>query len=96
MVREKRKVVKKFLSVSIVALLFLSGCDWFTSVRETIEGAGSTVREERPVSYFSEIEAQGMGTIILTQGDQETLTVEAPENILPHIVTKVKGDELRI
>jgi len=48
------------------------------------------------VSDFSEIEFTGMGNLIITQGDEESLIVEADDNILPLIETDVSGDELTI
>jgi hypothetical protein len=52
--------------------------------------------EARDVTNFDRIVMRGYGDLRITQGEQESLTIEADEEILPHIKTEVQEGELRI
>jgi hypothetical protein len=67
----------------------ISGCN-LTVVR----GAGSVVSETRPASNFTEVELVGAGDVILTQGSEEGLRVEAEENLMQYLRTEVRGHTL--
>jgi hypothetical protein len=83
---------KMLLIIGILALL-TAGCT--ISVRYE-EGSGVVVEEERSVSGFDRVSFEGIGNLVITQGDEETLTIEAEDNILPRIETKVRGRTLQI
>ena len=51
-------------------------------------------KETRPIESFDTISFKDFGTLILTQGDQETLTVEADEELLPELITEVRNGKL--
>lgn len=61
-----------------------------------IEGSGVIAREDRDVEGFDSIALSHTGRVILTQGDVESLTVTADDNLLTHIVTEVRGRTLHI
>ncbi|MCB2210213.1 DUF2807 domain-containing protein [bacterium] len=50
--------------------------------------------EAREISPFSKIKFKDFGTLILTQGDQESLTIEAEDDIFNELVSEVRGDTL--
>jgi hypothetical protein len=52
--------------------------------------------EKREVSDFNQIILRGYGELFITQGEQESLTVQADEDVLPTIKTGVVDGELRI
>jgi hypothetical protein len=83
---------KTLLILGILALM-TAGCTF--SVRYE-EGSGVVVEDERSVSDFNRVSFEGVGKLIITQGDVESLTVEAEDNIVPHIVTRVRGKTLQI
>ena len=58
--------------------------------------SGSVTSEQRDVSGFEEVELRGMGNLSIRQADSESLTVEAEEDVLPKIKTKVKNNRLII
>ena len=60
------------------------------------QGSSGTTSESRDVSGFEEVELRGTGTLSIQQGDSESLTVEAEEDVLPKIRTKVKNNRLII
>jgi hypothetical protein len=82
---------------SLIALLLATGCSGlFNSnvTSEVVRGSGNVVTESRPVSGFSRVELAGTGNIIITQGDTESLIVEAEDNLLPYLTTEVRGERL--
>ena len=60
------------------------------------EGSGVLVTEQRDVSGFDRVSFEGFGTLIITHGSKESLTIEAEDNILPRIETNVRGGTLEI
>lgn len=62
----------------------------------TAQGSSETTSESRDVSGFEEVELRGIGNLSIQQGDSESLTVEAEEDVLPKIRTKVKDNRLII
>ncbi len=52
--------------------------------------------EKREVDNFNQISLRGYGELFITQGEQESLTVQADEDELPYIKTDVVDGELRI
>ena len=52
--------------------------------------------EQRDVSGFDRVSFEGFGTLIITRGSEESLTIEAEDNILPKIETRVRGNTLEI
>ncbi|HUZ02050.1 MAG TPA: head GIN domain-containing protein, partial [Thermomicrobiaceae bacterium] len=59
-------------------------------------GSGNVVSESRQVSGFDRVSLGGIGNLLITQGDQESLTIDAEDNVLPHITTNVSGGQLSI
>ena len=57
-----------------------------------VVGSGHVIRETRNVSGFHGVELSSSGDVIVTQGDTEGLVIEAEDNILPLIESKVEGD----
>jgi Putative auto-transporter adhesin, head GIN domain len=57
----------------------------------------SGVRSEpRDVSGFDEVELRGVGNLSIEQADNDSLTVEAEEDVLPKIRTEVENSRLTI
>jgi hypothetical protein len=71
------------------AALLLAGCGW-----NLIVGAGQVASETREVSGFDAVQLTGSGDLIITQGDEEALTIEAEDNILPYLSSTVQGGTL--
>ena len=65
-----------------------------TSFAQKISGNGNVVKQDRSVDPFSEIEIGGVLNVYLEQGDTESLTVEADENLLDIIETENRGNTL--
>ena len=71
----------------LLSVLLLSGC--------TI-GSRRVITEERAVSDFDQVEFSTIGELTITQGDSESLTIEAESNVVRRITTKVQGGTLYI
>lgn len=53
-------------------------------------------KEERRVSNFTKVSFKTLGDMKIVQGDEEGLTIEALEDVLPRITTEVRDDTLVI
>lgn len=62
----------------------------------TIKGSGNVVAEERDVSGFDSVALSEFGEVIITQGDEESLTVETDDNLMRYIETEVRGGTLEL
>lgn len=59
-------------------------------------GSGNIVTETRNVDDFSAIEVDYPAEIIVTQGDKASVKVEAEDNVLPGLKTRVRNGALEI
>ncbi len=85
--------MKKYFTLLILALaLFFTGC----SLSHSVKGSGITTTEDRTAGYISKIDITGDFTININCGKQDSIKVEAEDNILPFIVTKVEDENLTI
>ncbi len=82
----------------LVAVM-LSGCEIGDAVfnSEHIRGSGRVVQEKRDVRGFNQVRLSGVGNLEIQQGNhEESLTVEADDNIMPRIRTDVEDGTLVI
>ena len=69
--------------ITLVAIAFIfCGC-------ESITGNGNIVTELRKVNRFDGIRTKGSIDVEIINGTDQTVKVEADENVLPYIITKV-------
>ncbi len=88
----KRHMIWVALIVLIAASL---ACDIPLGVK-TVRGSGNVVTEEREVSGFESVALSGVGQVIITQGDEESLTIETDDNLMRHIETEVRNGTLEL
>lgn len=82
----------KAIIALIIALLF-SSCKF--DFNNGIEGNGKVVTENRPIAdKFTKVASDSGMEVIVEQADQVMVEVEADDNIVKHITTKVKDGEL--
>jgi len=60
------------------------------------KGSGNVIEEEVAVTEFTKINLEGQGNLIVEQGDENSLTIEAEDNILERIQTEIADGELTI
>ncbi len=74
--------------------------DWDWSVNDksggALTGSGVSARETRKVAGFDAIEIRFPAEVTITQGNVESLTIEADDNLLPQLATTVKSGTLVI
>ena len=79
-----------------VFLIFLAvaapGC--ITNTHGT--GSGNVINQTRSIPGSEQVSLDGTGYVLVIQGNQESLTMEAEDNIIPHIVSSVKGNMLAV
>ena len=61
-----------------------------------VRGSGKVASEERPVSEINKVTLAMDGEMTIQVGDEERLTVEAEDNLLPYIVTEVRNGRLLV
>ena len=80
-----------FAALIILAVVAASGC-----TTQGTTGSGNVVNQSQNVSGFNQVSVDGSGTLIITQGNKESLTIEAEDNVLPNIKTSVTNNVLNI
>lgn len=93
------KQQNKLLLIVLVLALSTLACSvtingWGSENR--VEGSGNVITEERRVSGIDQIDMAGIGYLVIEFGDEESLTVEAEDNIIEYIDTTVSGQTLNI
>ncbi len=94
------KTVNKIL-LTALGILFLAIIAVFITLRielsrEAHKGSGHIVTEERTLTDFTEIEARGNLVIHLEQSDNHKVKIEADDNLIEFIETRVSRGQLRI
>jgi len=80
------------LTFATAIVLFLASCEF-----RGVEGSGNVTTENRPVTGdFTSIDASHGLDIIVEQSDKLSITVEADDNVQPHIKTKIENGVLII
>lgn len=86
---------KSLLFVLPVIALMLISCRFSVDLdHQMLQGSGNLKTEQRAVSDIERISLEGLGDMTVIQGNEEALTVEADDNILPYIETVMRGREL--
>jgi Putative auto-transporter adhesin, head GIN domain len=73
-----------------------SGCEINVGPAQTVQGSGNVKTESRDVRGFDAVEVAGIGTLVVTQGDSEHLTISAEDNILPKLTSDVVNGRLEL
>ena len=76
--------------------LFLQPFFFLLSCCRPVIGNKKIVFQERTVSTYSQIEVLGYADVVLTEGEVGQIKVETSENVLPYVITEVKGETLVI
>lgn len=71
----------------IFLALALSACG-------VVHGSGHMITETRSIGYFDEITLAGSGDVIIKQGDEISLEIEAEDNLMRYLQSDVHGDTL--
>ncbi|MCB2210249.1 DUF2807 domain-containing protein [bacterium] len=85
---------KVLIPLMLLVVLSLSITACRIPIVNVISGSGTMASESRDIHGFDAIRLDGAGTLKITQGETESLTIEAENNILPKLKSNVQGDTL--
>src|SRR6476619_137471 len=89
-----RKVIAIICSMFLLATTVFSQKDNDKEVK--IEGSGNVVTKDVAVQPFDQLEASGIFNVVLTQGNKESLKIEAEDNLQPLFEVKNEGGKLMV
>ena len=64
--------------------------------KDRIEGSGNVITKEITVKSFDELNASGVFNLLLSQGDKESLKIEADDNLMDLFIIENEGSTLKI
>lgn len=64
--------------------------------RPNVKGSGNVVTKERKAGYFNAVHVSSGIDVYLTQGEKESITVEADDNLHDYIETEIKDNTLKV
>lgn len=82
------------LSLLLVLGFLLSACQLPFVDITIIRGSGELITESRAVEPFKEVQLDGAGRMIITQGAAESLEISAEDNIIGELTSQVVDDTL--
>jgi uncharacterized protein YxeA len=84
----------RFLFIAVAVLVM--SCTVNCQSGKSVHGNHNVTRSERTVGSFTGIKVSSGVDVYLKQGDKESVTVEADENLHEYIITEVKGGTLHV
>ena len=64
--------------------------------KDRIEGSGNVITKDITVKSFDELNASGIFNLQLSQGDKETVRIEADDNLMDLFIVENEGSTLKI
>lgn len=86
-------MTKKNILLILAIALVLPGC-YFPMRTTRVIGSGQVVTQTRRIANFSAVELSGIGTLMIKQGDVESLEITAEDNILDYLKSDQRGNTL--
>jgi len=89
--------MKKITVITLLVIALLSSACSLTFLgQEVVRGSGNVAQESREVSDFTGVELVGSAEVEVGFGESESVVVEADDNLLPLVETRVRGGVLVI
>ena len=87
-----------FLMLAITALGFSTRAQKNNKYddKDRIEGSGNVITKDITLKSFDELDASGVFNLQLSQGDKETLRIEADDNLMDLFIVENEGSTLKI
>jgi hypothetical protein len=82
-----------FFFVMLAGTTFFSSCiktDYFPCIKSS----GASIEELRPVGTIKSVDLSMHANVFVHQGDENTIKIKAPENLIEYIETNQKGSTL--
>ena len=80
--------------ILVVSILFMT-----SSIAQNygrVKGNGNVIHKYRDVGSFEKVAVSGSFDVFLEKGKEGQIDIKIEENLLPYLVTEVKGDQLNI
>ncbi len=84
---------RTILAVVLFTAVLMGACSFNVNLGK-VQGSGKIVSQERDVSDFERVSLQGFGHLVITQGNKESLTIKAEDNIIDNITSEVEDGVL--
>lgn len=91
-----RWVIRGLLAVCMVVLVAGCGFGGLSGDGLAIRPSDKIVTEQRAVEPFDGIDFRAFGLVELVQGTPASVVLEGPDNLVPHLVTRVSAGRLII
>ena len=88
--------MRKVVFASLAGIFLAGSVAAQENKTETIEGNGKLVTRDVPVSSFESLKAGGVYELKLSQGNKETVKIEADENLQQYFTVRNDGNKLVI
>ncbi len=88
--------MKHRLPFLLFLLFFLPSLACSTLVPQSVNGSGKLETQTFDVSNFDRVRLDGFGDVYIQQGDAESLSAQADDNLMPYLEIKVSGNELQL
>jgi hypothetical protein len=92
----KRSIVFLPLVLIVALTVACSRLTDFVPGGDGITPSDTIITEERDVSGFTGIDMSTFGKVVITQGEDESLTIKGSDNVVPLVKTTVRGGVLAI
>ncbi len=91
---KKQTVIASLILVLVFSSLACGSTTIFNG--RQIKGSGQMVEKTFEVADFNEVMLSGLGNLIIEFGEEESLVIEAENNLMPYIEVDVRGNRLEI
>jgi len=88
--------MKSLRLLTIAFIIIGISCCTNGQIRKTVHGNHNVVTKERKAEYFTGLRVSSGIDVYLKQGNNESITVEADENLQEYILTRVKDEMLHV
>jgi hypothetical protein len=86
-----------FVVITIGTAMFFTGCrDHYNHSSEPIYGSGNIVKERRAIQECAGVLIKSTCDVILAQGDEQSIVVEADDNIIDEVFTRKENGILAV
>jgi len=92
----KNRIIKQIM-LFVLAFVVFYGCDNTTNIdddNDTIQGSGEIVTQTRTVNECSGLSIKSFGDVYLTQDDNQSIRIEADDNIIDQVITREENGVL--
>lgn len=87
---------RTLVSLLLMTMFFIPSLACGSLTTDSVVGSGEIVNQTIDVSNFDRVTLAGFGSVFITQGQTEGLSVQTDENLIPLLDINVQGSELTL